>query len=81
MSDNIWLLTFGKRIDAIIREVQEYHMQGGYGGKMNLPEIVKMFKSATTEIQKVNNKLTEAENKILSLEEKIKKMETEKNQA
>jgi len=62
--NNAWMGSFGLRVGRIMKQVQEYHMQGGYGGNLNLMEIVTMFKSATTEIQRLQNELNAANAKI-----------------
>lgn len=62
---SVYLNSYGDRINQIVHDVERYHLQGGYGGSLNLPEISAILRGQVKEIerlQKVNDDLVEVLN-------------------
>lgn len=68
ISLNIWLETYGRRIDKLVYELEKYRLNGSYGGNLNLGEIISLFKGAKLEITNLGIKLI-----------KLKEIEIEKD--
>jgi hypothetical protein len=63
MSDNQWLKDYGKRVEDLNYTVQECIMAGSADGKLDLEEVMQMFRGSITEIKRLQqqvNSLTDA---------------------
>ena len=61
--NNVFLNTFGKRIEKLMFDLETYRLKGSYGGNINLAEAIGMYKACLKEIndlQKQNNELVKA---------------------
>jgi hypothetical protein len=65
MSSNVWLDSNRGIIESITTACMEYHLQGSYGGNIPLNHIIRLFKSAMVEIERLqkDNDNLKAENK------------------
>lgn len=63
VGNSLFLKAHGTRISAIVRQVELYHLQGGYGGSLNLKEISGVIEGSIKEIarlQQINDELVKA---------------------
>ena len=57
MSDNQWLKDYGKRIEDLNYSIQECIMVGSADGKLNLEEVMELFRGTIAEIKSLQNKI------------------------
>lgn len=69
---NIWLETYGKRIDNLVYDLEKYRLNGSYGGNLNLGEIISLFKGAKLEITNLSIKLIELKEKEVEKDTMLK---------
>jgi len=69
---NGWIMTFSKRVDEILKEMDIYRLRGSYGGNLNLGEIMNIISSARMEIINLNGENEILKQKINDLEDKMK---------
>lgn len=67
---SLWILKYGKKAETIMKQMEEYHMMGSYGGKLNLMEIISTIGSAINEIHKQDVEILMLKQKISDLEKK-----------
>jgi len=63
MSDNQWLKDYGKRVEDMNYTIQECIMSGSADGKLNLEEVMELFRGTINEIkslQEIINSLSDA---------------------
>jgi len=61
--NNVWLLLNRKKYDKIIKECQVHDLKGGYGGSLNLKEIISLLIGSREEIKKLQKKIDLLETK------------------
>jgi len=69
---NAWLDVNIKRLNILMRTIEEYRLKGSYGGNLDLSGILKMFKGAITEINRLEAQVNFQNNKIKDLENELK---------
>jgi len=52
---NVWLETFGRRVEHLLVVLERYRMAGSYGGELDLGEIGTLFRGAYREITKLHS--------------------------
>lgn len=57
MSDNNFLKAYGKRIEELNYNIQECIMAGSSEGKLDLEELMQMFRGCITEIKGLQQKV------------------------
>jgi len=63
MSENQWLKDYGKRVEDMNYTLQQCIMAGSADGKLNLEEVMELFRGTINEIkslQEIVNSLSEA---------------------
>ena len=63
MSENQWLKDYGKRVEDMNYTIQECIMSGSADGKLNLEEVMELFRGTINEIRSLQvkvNALSEA---------------------
>ena len=68
---NAWLETHGRRVMALIRELELYRAKGSYGGEINLGGIVTLFNSGIAEITRLQQELNAANDRANQLDKQI----------
>ena len=76
---NVWLEAYRNRINYTLRQMEEYHLKGSYGGNLNLKEIIQMLRGACTEIAKLQKEIDEIKNDYEELMNQITKINTGEN--
>ena len=54
---NSWLNVNFKKINLMLRSLEEYRLKGSYGGNLNLEEISNVIKSLKMEVQKLDSQV------------------------
>jgi hypothetical protein len=57
MSDNQWLKDYGKRVEDMNYSIQECIMSGSADGKLNLEEVMELFRGTIAEIKSLQMKV------------------------
>ena len=57
MSNNQWLKDYGKRVEDMNYTIQECIMSGSADGKLNLEEVMELFRGTVAEIKSLQNKV------------------------
>lgn len=57
MSDNQWLKDYGKRVEDMNYTLQECIMSGFTDGKLNLEEVMELFRGTVSEIKSLQEKV------------------------
>jgi len=71
INSNVWLARQGRRVDAIVRQMEVYRAKGSYGGDLNLDEIITMFNGAKAEIDRLQKELEASEARVKELDTQI----------
>ena len=75
MTENVWLNSFGRRISNLLTHIEEQRLKGGYGGSLNLNEVITLFKGAQNEIVRQDTEIKSLNEKIKSLENAVKRQD------
>jgi len=57
MSNNQWLKDYGKRIEDLNYTITECVMAGSADGKLDLEEVMELFRGTVAEIKSLQNKI------------------------
>ena len=57
MSDNQWLKDYGKRIEDLNYNITECVMAGSADGKLDLEEVMKLFRGTVVEIKNLQSQV------------------------
>ena len=57
MSNNQWLKDYGKRVEDLNYNIQECVMAGSADGKLNLEEVMELFRGTINEIKSLQEKV------------------------
>ena len=57
MSDNQWLKDYGKRVEDLNYNIQECIMSGSADGKLDLEEVMELFRGTIAEIKNLQAKV------------------------
>jgi hypothetical protein len=57
MSNNQWLKDYGKRVEDMNYTIQECIMSGSADGKLNLEEVMELFRGTVNEIRGLQEKV------------------------
>jgi len=57
MSENQWLKDYGKRVEDINYIMQECIMSGSADGKLDLGEVMELFRGTIAEIKSLENRV------------------------
>jgi len=78
---NMWLDSYGRRVDFLMTEIERYRLSGSYGGNLDLTEILTIFKGTKTEIirlQRVIDTMKDTvSEELVRLKEELKTKDTQ----
>jgi len=57
MSDNQWLKDYGKRVEDLNYNIQECIMSGSADGKLDLEEVMELFRGTVAEIKNLQSQV------------------------
>lgn len=69
---NAWLDVNYKKLNILMKHIEEYRLKGSYGGSLNLTEILMMLKGAITEINRLDIQTNTQNNVIKDLQNELK---------
>lgn len=56
-NENQWLLQYKRNIDNLVYQLQDYHLRGSYGGNIDLLAVIRLFKGAVIEIERLQEEV------------------------
>ena len=57
MSENQWLKDYGKRVEDLNYNIQECIMSGSADGKLDLEEVMELFRGTVAEIRNLQSQV------------------------
>jgi len=66
MSDNQWLKDYGKRVEDMNYTIQECVMAGSADGKLNLEEVMELFRGCVGEIRNLQMQVDSLKEALIS---------------
>ncbi len=70
MNKNQWLKDYGKRIENLNYTIQECIMIGFADGKLDLEEVMKLFRGCIVEIKNLQNQVESLKESLRNTNEK-----------
>lgn len=56
-----WLVMNTQKIETLLRQIEVYDFSGGYGGEINLREVIRIIRGAREEIEILSRKVEKLE--------------------
>ena len=69
---NAWLNVNFKKINLMLRDLEEYRLRGSYGGSLNLLDISNVIKGLKVEVQKLDSQVMLQQEIIEKLQKELK---------
>ena len=78
--NNQWVRENQSLVYRLLREIEEYEMQGSYGGELNLTMIRKVLSAAFKEVNALQDQLEMLKMTMKNREEELKKLRGDKKE-